>query len=302
MSTGEAGYSLLDSRGVLALGGEDRAAFLQGLVSNDVRRAAPDRALYALFLTPQGKFLHDLFIAETGAGLLLEVEAARRDDLLRRLKMYKLRSRIALEDRTDGLAVAVIHGEGALDRLGLTADPGAARPMGGAGVVFTDPRLPALGARAILPRAGAADLLAAAGLSERPAAAYDALRVGLGVPDGSRDMAVERAIPLENRLDALNAIDWDKGCYMGQELTARTRYRALIKKKLFPVAVDGPMPEVGTPVLCQDKEVGEIRGGAGGMALALLRLDDLERAEAEGLPLRVPDATLRLCPAGWMKG
>ncbi|WP_282183908.1 hypothetical protein [Azospirillum sp. TSO35-2] len=111
------------------------------------------------------------------------------------------------------------------------------------------------------------------------------MRLGLGVPDGSRDLIPEKSIPLENRMDALNAISWDKGCYMGQELTARTKYRALIKKKLFPVTFLGPAPDAGTPVTVEGKEAGEIRSGRDGAALALLRLEDFQRAMENKLTL-----------------
>ncbi|SMH52171.1 CAF17-like 4Fe-4S cluster assembly/insertion protein YgfZ [Azospirillum agricola] len=284
-----AGYAVLEHRGVVAVSGEDRAAFLQGLVSNDVLKVGPAHAAYALFLTPQGKFLHDFTLVDMGGALLLDPETERRADLLRRLKMYKLRSRIALEDRAESLRVAVAFGEGALAALGLPAEPGAAVPFGG-GVAFTDPRLSALGARLFLPAEGIA-ALETAGLTRRDAADHDRLRLSLGVPEGGRDLIPEKSIPLENRLDALNAIAWDKGCYMGQELTARTKYRALIRKKLFPVTVEGPLPEPGTPVTRDGKDVGEIRSGRDGLALALLRLDDVAET-AGGGPLTAGGAVL----------
>lgn len=275
------GYAVLDGRGVLAIGGDDRVAFLQGLVSNDVRAVAPDRAVYSLFLTPQGKFLHDFFLIDGGDTLLVDAEGPRAADLLRRLKPYKLRSKVTLEDRTPAHLVAALIGPDALTRLGLPEEPGAARPFAG-GIACTDPRLPALGARVLLPggeaRAAGEAALEAAGFPRLDESAYDALRLSLGVPDGSRDMEVEKAIALENNLDALNAISWDKGCYIGQELTARTRYRALIRKRLFPVTVEGPLPEPGTPVLLGEQAVGEMRGGRGTRALALLRIEDVERA------------------------
>lgn len=276
-----AGYAVLETRGVLAVGGDDRVAFLQGLVSNDVRAVAADRALYALLLTPQGKYLHDFIMADAGDALLLDTEGPRAGDLLRRLKPYKLRSKVTFADLGGARIVAALFGADALARLELPAQPGAARPFAG-GILFTDPRLPELGARAILPggdaRAASEAALEAAGFARLDEAAYDALRLELGVPDGSRDMEVEKAIALENNLDALNAISWDKGCYIGQELTARTRYRALIRKRLFPVTVDGPLPEPGTPVLLGEQTVGEMRGGRGSRALALLRIEDVERA------------------------
>ena len=296
-----AGYAVLDQRSVVAVTGEDRKAFLQGLVSNDVLRVTPDHAAYALFLTPQGKYLHDFNLVESGAesdaALLLDPETDRRADLLRRLKMYKLRSKIALEDRAEQLRVVVAFGDGSLEALGLPAEPGAARAFAG-GVAFTDPRLPALGARLFLPADGLA-ALEAAGLAPREVADYDRLRLLLGIPDGTQDLIPEKSIPLESRMDALNAISWDKGCYMGQELTARTKYRALIKKKLFPVTVNGPSPDAGTPVTLDGKDVGELRSGRDGAALALLRLEDVQRAAENGLTFQAGPAVLTPHEPGW---
>lgn len=298
MTAEQAGYAILEDRGVIAVTGEDRAAFLQGLVSNDLRRVAEDRAVYALFLTPQGKFLHDFRIAESDGALLLDPETERREEFLRRLKMYKLRSRITLEDRAGSLLAVALFGGDALARLGLPEDAGAAVPFAG-GVAFTDPRLPALGARAFLPRDGAAAALESVGFVPRSAEDYDRLRLSLGVPEGSRDLTPDKALPLENDLDDLNAISWDKGCYMGQELTARTKYRALIKKKLFPVTLDGPLPAPGTPVTLEGKEIGEIRSGRGSSALALLRLEDLTRARQDGLALTAGEATVTPAKPVW---
>lgn len=298
MTAEQAGYAVLEDRGVIAVAGEDRAAFLQGLVSNDLRRVTPDHAVYALFLTPQGKFLHDFRIAESDGALLLDPEADRREEFLRRLRMYKLRSKITLEDRAGALISVALFGGDALARLGLPEEAGAAAPFAG-GVAFTDPRLPALGARAFLPREGAAAALEAAGFAPRSAEDYDRLRLSLGVPEGGRDLVPDRSLPLENDLDDLNAISWDKGCYMGQELTARTKYRALIKKKLFPVTLDGPLPAPGTPVTLDGKEVGEIRSGQGSSALALLRLEDLTRARQDGLPLTAGEATVTPAKPVW---
>jgi folate-binding protein YgfZ len=292
-------YVTLPSRGILAVDGPDRAAFLQGLVSNDVTQAGPSRAIYAAFLTPQGKYLHDFLIVELGGKLLIDCEAGRLADLQRRLKMYKLRSKVALEDVSAQYSVSAAFGPGALEALNLPAEPGAAAVLGG-GVVFADPRLPALGARAILPPGTEVSVLEAAGFKAAEVADYDRLRLEVGVPDGSRDLIVEKAILLENNLDELNAISWQKGCYMGQELTARTRYRGLVRKRLFPVIVEGTLPEPGTTVMLGDKEAGEMRSGSGDRALALLRLEEIERAQAEGLPLLAGDAKLTPVKPGWV--
>ena len=152
-------------------------------------------------------------------------------------------------------------------------------PMEGA-VAFADPRLPELGLRVLAPAGQAASLLAARGATAAPFEAYDALRLRLGVPDGSRDLPVEKALLLENGFDELNGVDWNKGCYMGQELTARTKYRALIRKRLFPVKVEGVLPAPGTSIVDNGQEVGEMRSGSGSRGLAMLRLEAVKAGHA----------------------
>jgi hypothetical protein len=291
----QASYLIPEQRGAIVVAGDDRQAFLQGLVSNDVRRVAADRAIYAALLTPQGRYLHDFFIAAIGDAFYLDCEAERRDDLRRRLSLYRLRSKVTLADAMDTFAVALVFGADALERLALAAEPGRAAPLDG-GCAYVDPRLPELGARAILPREGAVEALQRRGLAPGSAEDYERLRLSLGVPDGSRDLPVEKAILLENGFDELNGIDWEKGCYLGQELTARTRYRGLVRKRLLPVAVDGPLPAPGTPVLAGDKEAGEMRSGADGFGLALLRLEHLDVG-----PLSAGNSRITPRRPAWMK-
>jgi len=293
-------YTILEHRAVLMLAGPDVRSFLQGIVSNDVERVSTERALWSAFLTPQGKFLYEFFLverpgAEEGATLFwLECEAERRTDLMRRLKMYKLRAKVELSDTGEELAVAVLFGPGVSEALGLaTGKLGRALDFAG-GVGFLDPRLGELGARALLPRDGAEAALQAAGFTEAGPEAYDGLRIGLGVPDGSRDLEVERSILLENGFDELGGVDWAKGCFIGQELTARTKHRALIKKRLLPVEIEGPAPPEGSEVSKNGRPAGVLRSVAGDRGLALLRLErlaeesDFTAGEARLLP-RKPD-------------
>jgi folate-binding protein YgfZ len=283
----EAHFVVLEDRGVLAVSGPDRRSFLQGLVSNDVEKVAADRAVYAALLTAQGKYLHDFIMVEHGEAIWLDAEAARLADLKRRLSLYRLRAKVVIEERPD-LAIAAVFGDGTLAALGLPQEPGTARAEAG-GVVMVDPRVAGLGARAILPRERIRSELAGRGFIESDFAAYDRHRLSLGVPDGSRDLVLEKSILLESGFEELHGVDWQKGCYIGQELTARTKYRGLIKKRLFPVAIEGPAPEPGTIVMLDGREAGEMRSSRDGIGLALLRLDAIEA----GQPFVEGEATLR---------
>ena len=269
----------LTARAVLAVTGEDRVSYLQGLVSNDVTLAAPGRAVWAALLTPQGKWLADFFIFADADRLLLDVEAAQRDDLARRLMRFRLRAKLAVAPMD--LHVFAAWG----------ADP---PPQAGDWVMAPDPRLPDAGWRVV-----------ATGMPTNATAAdYDAHRIALGLPDGSRDMEADKSVLLEAGFDELGGVSWTKGCYMGQELTARTKYRGLIKRRLVPVSAlrdlggceQPTLPEPGTPIMREGVEVGTLRSSQGASGLALLRVEAIGSAlECGGAPVaaRLP---------AWMAG
>jgi len=264
-------FTLLAHRAMIAVRGDDRIGFLQGLVSNDMTRVQAGNAAWAAFLTPQGKFLHEFFAVPHHDAVFLECERARRDDLVTRLSRYKLRAKVSLA-ADDTLSVGVAWADGASAALATSEAPGHVAAHG-MGVVYTDPRLPGAGVRFALTHDQIAEF-AKRGLLESSAEAYDTLRFSLGLPDGSRDMEIEKALLLENGFEELFGVDFKKGCYIGQELTARTHYRALIKKRLMPVSIVGPTPDTGTPLTTADgSDAGEMKSAAGDKGLALVRLD-----------------------------
>jgi folate-binding protein YgfZ len=263
--------ALLPRRGVLAVAGDDRVSFLQGLVSNDVAQAAPGRAVWAALLTPQGKWLADFFILADGDRLLLDCERGQVPMLVQRLARYRLRARVELTDLSGALHVHVAWN-------GLP-------PLPDSVIAAPDPRLPDAGLRVLADR-----LLDA----NADATAWDQHRLALGLPDGSRDLESEKSVLLEAGFDELHGVSWSKGCYMGQELTARTKYRGLVKRRLVPVAIEGTPPPSGTPVLRGGVEVGALRSVNGGMGLATLRLDALSG------PLACGAATVRPRQPDWM--
>lgn len=289
----------LPDRGILEVSGADRIAFLQGLVSNDMRLVAPNRALFSALLTAQGKLLHDFFvIAGPGDVVWLEVASDRLADLHRRLRMYKLRSKVDLQPRDD-LTVRALWGDGVETVLTLPDEPGAAVAWGG-GVAFLDPRLASMGARVVTPDQEDTSRFETMGGKAVETSTYETHRHAQGVPDGVRDGVVEKSTLLELGYDDLNAISWDKGCYMGQELTARTRYRGLLKRRLLPVDVEGPLPEIGTPITRGDRTVGEIRTGSGSRAIAHLRLDAL--ASDDDPPLEAASRRVAVRTVPWLTG
>src|SRR5215471_1724268 len=291
----DASFVLLEDRGVLAVAGPHRRRFLQGLVSNDVEKVGPATARYAALLTAQGKYLHDFIMMEANESIWLDAEAARVGDLKRRLSIYRLRAKISLDERPH-LAIAAIFGEDALAVFDLPNKAGAARSFG-LGIAFVDPRLATLGARAVFPREEARPALLDRGLTEASFEAYDRLRLSLGIPDGSRDLVIEKSILLEAGFDELNGVDWQKGCYVGQELTARTKYRGLVKRRLVPVKIDGSAPPPGTTVTAEGREVGELRSSRDRLGLALLRID----AVREGRKMVAQDAAIVPVQPEWMR-
>ncbi|MEJ1979359.1 MAG: folate-binding protein [Acetobacteraceae bacterium] len=258
----------LESRAVLSVSGEDRVSFLQGLVSNDVASAGPGRAVWAALLTPQGKWLADFFIFADADRLLIDCEAAQSADLARRLSRFRLRARVSI----------------APEPLAVYAAWGGPAPSGD--IVAPDPRLAAAGWR----------ILAQAPLPATATAGdYDRHRLSLGLPDGSRDMEAEKSVLLEAGFDELGGVSWTKGCYLGQELTARTKYRGLIKRRLVQVFAETALPPPGTPILRDGAEVGSLRSSEGQVGLALVRLD------AVGGVLQSGGAAIQARAPAWMQ-
>ena len=225
------------TRTIVALTGADRVDFLQDLVTNDITR--PERLTYAALLTPQGKYLADFFVAHDGERLLIDVDADLADSLSARLSMYRLRRKVGIE----------------ATELGVTRGTGPA-PEG----ARADPRHPDLGWRAY--GAGSGD----------DGTDWDALRVALCVPETGIELVPNDSYILEMGFERLNGVDFRKGCYVGQEVTARMKHKTELKKGLVTVSVDGEVP-VGTEITANGRIVGTLYTQSGGRALAWLRLD-----------------------------
>lgn len=257
-----AAFAWLDSRALIRVAGPDWRSFLQGLISNDVERLAPGQLRFAALLTPQGRLLFDMFVVADEAGCRLDVQAARREELVQRLLIYRLRAKVEIAPDAG--------------RICALWDTEAA-PSGWS----ADPRLPELGLRGV-------DLPPPDGATALDEAAYDAFRLELGAPDPARDCLPDRTYPIEADFDLLNGIDFKKGCFVGQETTSRMKRRGGVKSRMLPIEFDGPPPPFGAEVLAGDLRAGEVLSGRDGRAMALLRLDRITDAplSVEGRPVR----------------
>ena len=245
----------LEDRAVIAISGPEARSFLQGLITNDIEKLAPRAGLYAALLTPQGKILFDFLIAEGDGAILIDCSSSSRDALLKRLTTYRLRAKVAIEPREQLAVLAAFDGT-----------------MSSNAVAFADPRLQGLGVRGIGARAEMPSAAVTSG-------AYHERRFTLGVPEGE-DFGADRIFALDAGLEELNAIDFDKGCYVGQELTARMKHRGTARKRVLPIeSADGaPLPPRDTSVTAAGRDVGEIASVDGARGFALVRLDRLAEA------------------------
>jgi hypothetical protein len=280
--------ALLPDRGVVKVAGAPARDFLNGLLTTDIGQVTPERPCFAALLTPQGKIVADGIVAEApaadGGGFFIDCPRALATTLVNKLKFYKLRAAVVVEDLSDALGVMAIW-----DGTGTTEY----------GLVFPDPRLPALGQRVVLPPNLAAQGAADLGAELVDAAAYEAHRIALGVPRGGLDFTYGDAFPHETDMDQLNGVDFDKGCYVGQEVVSRMEHRGSARNRVVPVAYDGFAPDPGGPVTAGEKQVGTFGSRGDGRAVALLRLDRVADALAAGTPLVAGGTTLRLVKPAW---
>lgn len=265
---------LLD-RGVLRIGGADAHKLLQGVITNDLDRMQGDAAIHAGLLSPQGKILFEFLVVAQGGGFLIEARKDALAELAKRLGFYRLRADVEIVPAPEFTVAAAWDGTPHL-------------PEGA--IAFIDPRLPELGSRVLLPAGADLRDLACAEVSEDD---YHARRITLGVPEGGRDYTLGDTYPHEALLDQLNGVDFQKGCFIGQEVVSRMQHRGTTRKRVVPVEGDAPL-RVGSDVTAGALPIGTIGSADGTRGLALLRLDRAADAVSKGTPLKAGDVTLTL--------
>jgi folate-binding protein YgfZ len=280
--------ALLPDRGVVKVAGDDARNFLHGLFSADILKLTPGEARFGALLSPQGKILADFIVVEApaqdGGGFFLDAPRALANPLVAKLKVYKLRSRVIVEDLSDVLGVLAAWDGNGKSTFGLA---------------YADPRLPALGLRVMLPAHRAADAAAGLGATLVDASTYDAHRIALGIPRGGVDFSYGDAFPHETDMDQLGGVDFAKGCYVGQEVVSRMEHRGIARTRAMTVRYDGAAPQAGVAVMAGERQVGTMGSAAAGRGLALLRLDRVADALAHGEPLLAGGVAIRPIKPDW---
>ncbi|OAF14879.1 YgfZ/GcvT domain-containing protein [Bradyrhizobium neotropicale] len=275
--------AFLPDRSVIKVAGEDARNFLNGLVTTDVDRLKPGLGRFGALLTPQGKIVVDFLITEVpsghGGGFLIDCPKPLADTLATKLKFYKLRAKVTVEDLSADLGVlATWDGQ-------LAAQPD---------LTFADPRDERLGHRILIPEQLKQKLADLIGAELVDASEYEAQRIALGVPRGGLDFMYSDAFPHETNMDRLAGVDFDKGCYVGQEVVSRMQHRGTARTRSVKVVLEGPSPEAGAAILAGDKQVGTIGSTADGKGIALVRIDRVADALDAGQTLTAGGLALQL--------
>jgi folate-binding protein YgfZ len=275
--------AFLPDRGVVKIAGDDARGFLNNLVTSEIDDLSPGSARFAALLTPQGKIVADFLVTEApvghGGGLLLDCPRELAQPLATKLGFYKLRAKVTVENLSDGLGVLAVWGGEPTMQPDLT---------------FADPRNAALGFRILVPADLADKTATVLGAELVDETTYEAHRIVCGVPRGGIDFAYGDAFPHETNMDRLHGVDFDKGCYVGQEVVSRMQHRGTARTRIVPVTLDGTAPVAGTEIRAADKPIGTMGSSAGERGLALLRTDRASDALDAGVTMSAGDIAIQL--------
>ena len=264
--------TFLEDRGVVRVAGVEARSFLQGLVTCDMTPVTPERAAYGALLTPQGKIIVDFIITEFADGFMLDCPLTLAEDLARRLRLYRLRAELNIDDLSASQGVAAVWDE---------VSPSV-----------VDPRDTELGERIVGERFA---LSKQHGVEN--VALYEAHRIAIGIPKGGADFVYGDTFPHEANMDLLQGVDFKKGCYVGQEVVSRVEHRGAARKRIGHVEFEGLAPAPGASIRAGGIEIGVMGSSAWQIGLATLRLDRVEDAKARGEEIICEDVRLSVIVA-----
>ena len=273
-------FNLVDSK-FLSISGEDRGNFLQDLITNDIHKCDSTNLIYSCLLTPQGKFIADFFIIDHKNSYLIETHKKFVKDLINKLKIYKLRANVEINIVNDLLSLSIIENN---DLLQSEEDI----------LLFKDPRNDKLGNKIFVAKNKFKELEKKYNLIEDNFEKYRELLIKNLIPFSSEDLIQNKSLLLENNFDKINAIDWEKGCYVGQEITARMKYRALLKKSIRAVEIISGHVNRGNQINFNQNKVGEIISSFNKLAIAMLKIEEAKNIFLNKEILKTESATLKI--------
>ena len=243
----------------IEINGEDRASFLQGLITNDINKCNNNKSpVYSCFLSPQGKFLSDFFITNCNNHYLIEIHEKYFELFYSKLKIYKLRSKVEFNENSDLLSFVIFSKK----------IPEFSKNI----ILYNDPRNDNLGIKIYIDKQSN-ELKLLKLLKEYDYEIYKQILMKNLVPNSTIDLTENKSLLLENNFQNINAIDWDKGCYIGQEITARMKYRSLLKKQIYVLELLSGNINPGDVIIEQDINIGNVISKAGKYVLCMLKIN-----------------------------
>lgn len=278
----QASFTQRADRALVKVSGKDATKYLQNLVTCDIEGLTVGQINYGALLSPQGKILFDFFVIRTNQGYLIDTDKSMKDDFVRRLSFYKLRAEVSIEDMDDRTSIFVIWSEEDVSVLDFKVD----------GILASDPRNSELSIRAYIRRAPEG-----ANIADRKQ--FNAWRIKLGIPHGGDDFTFGDAFPHEALMDQFNGVDFDKGCYIGQEIVSRMQHRGTARKRFVKVSSEKGLPQKGTELLVNNRVIGSITSEAGHVGLALVRTDKVGDAIRNGKSIVAATIPVELSIPEW---
>ena len=280
-------YIVLNETKFVSIKGQDNKDFLQGIITNDINKCGK-KVIYSCMLTPQGKFLSDFFVIPFKEYFLIEINQKFFDDFITKLKLYKLRSKIEIEEINYLTSIVIINNSS--DRgleVGLIISHNEY-------IEYVDPRNINLGHKILIKNELVDNLINSNNFELSNIKEYQKIMVQNLIPNSLKDLVVNKSLLLENNFDQINALDWEKGCYVGQELTARMKYRALIKKSIRLIKVNSGKVKSGDHIFLENKNIGKITSIIEGIGLAMMKIEDANNAKKNDNTLSTTDGQIRI--------
>ena len=271
-------YIELKDSAFFEISGTDKNTFLQGLITNDINKCTVNKSIYSAFLSPQGKFIADFFILNLGNSFLFEIREKFIDNLINRFNFYKLRANVEIkkiENHYKSLAIPLRK-----ELFNELKFPGESKNSKNL-FVYVDPRKIDMGIRIIIEKNEFNKFCNENSLLEDSLQNYNKKRIECLIPDSQLDLEVNKSVLLENNFESLNAIDWDKGCYIGQEITARMKYRSLLKKTITKIEILEGQVQINDDIFFENQKIGKVSSIIENVGLAMLKIQESKKAFAE---------------------